>query len=183
MKKIIILFSGNGTNFNHIIKTLHKKELEIVLAITNNPNSKGINIAKENNIPIEIIDSKKYKNRKDFDKVLVDKINEYNPDLTVLAGFMRILTEHFTENIKAINLHPSLLPHNKGLNAIERSFEDSYPVGGISVHFVSLELDDGEIILQKEIIKKSLSFEEYEAKVKELEKEVLSKSILKILNK
>jgi len=183
MKKIIILFSGNGTNFNHIIKTLHKKELEIVLAITNNTNSKGIKIAKENNIPIKIIDSNKYKNRKDFDKVLVDKINEYNPDLTVLAGFMRILTEHFTENIKAINLHPSLLPRNKGLNAIERSFEDSYPVGGISVHFVSLELDDGEIILQKEIIKENLSFEEYEAKVKELEKEVLSESILKILNK
>jgi phosphoribosylglycinamide formyltransferase-1 len=181
MKKIVVLFSQTGSNFEYLAKHLHKKEAEIVLAITNNPNAKGIEVAKKYNIPLKIIDNKNYPNRESFDAKLVETILKLNPDLTILAGFMRILTPTFTENIKAINLHPSLLPRHKGLHAIERSYEDEFDKGGVSVHYVTSELDGGEIILQKAINKKNLSFEEYYQKIRSIEKEALLEATLKVL--
>ncbi len=181
-KKIAILFSGKGSNFAHIVKYLHKRELEVVVALTNNPHAEGIAIAKENNIALEIIDPKEYASREAFDEVVVEKLSLYAPDLTVLAGFMRILTPLFTENIKAVNLHPSLLPRHKGLKAIEKSYEDNFETGGVSIHYVSSELDGGEIVLQKEISKKGLSFEAYDQKIRTLEKETLVEAIVKILS-
>jgi len=179
--KIAVLFSGKGSNFAHIVNTLHKKELEVVIALTNNPNAGGISIARDNNIPLKIIDSKAYENREEFDSLVVETLKSYSPDLTVLAGFMRILTPVFTENIKSVNLHPSLLPRHKGLNAIERSYEDNYLNGGVTIHYVSSELDGGEILLQKEISKEGLSFEEYNKKIRSIEKEALVEAIQKVL--
>ncbi len=181
MKTIVVLFSGTGSNFEYLAKHLHKKEAEIILAVTNNPNAKGIEVAKRYHIPYKIIDNSLYKTREEFDRILVKTIKNVNPDLTVLAGFMRILTPIFTENIKAINLHPSLLPRHKGLHAIKRSFEDEFDEGGVSIHYVTSELDGGEIILQKAISKKSLSFEEYYQKIRKVEKEALLEATLKIL--
>jgi len=177
MKKITILFSGTGTNMEYILQNMHKRELEVVSAITNNPSAKGIEIAKSYNIPVEIIDHKEFDSREEFDKELVKQIEKYSPDLVVLAGFMRVLTPIFTENIRAINLHPSLLPRHKGLHAIERSYEDEYSEGGVSVHRVSSELDGGEIIVQKSISKENLSFEEYYQKIRTIEKEALAEGI------
>jgi phosphoribosylglycinamide formyltransferase-1 len=177
MKKIAVLFSGKGSNFAHIVKTLHQKEFEVVVALTNNPNADGIAIAKKHAISLEVIDSKIYESRESFDAVVVERLQQYSPDLTVLAGFMRILTVVFTEQIKAINLHPSLLPRHKGLNAIEKSYGDEYPTGGVSVHWVSSELDGGEVILQKEISKEELSFEAYNEKIRSIEKDALVEAI------
>jgi len=182
LKKIAVLFSGAGSNFKYLLDNLHNKDLKIIVAITNNPKADGISFAKEFNIPLYIIDSKLFKNREDFDKKVVDKLKEYTLDLTVLAGFMRILTPIFTDNIKAINLHPSLLPRHKGSKAIERSYEDSYENGGVSVHWVTNELDGGEIILQKKINKSNLSFKEYEDKIKVIEKIALAEGIRKALS-
>lgn len=181
-KKIAVLFSGRGSNFAHIVKTLHQKEYEVVVALTNNPNAKGIEIAKAASIPLEIIDSKAYESREAYDAVVVERLNQYDPDLTVLAGFMRILTPLFTEQIKSINLHPSLLPRHKGLNAIEKSYKDAYSHGGVSVHYVTSELDGGEVILQKEVAKEGLDFEAYDEKVRRLEKEALTEAIRMVLN-
>ena len=181
MKKIVILFSGTGTNMEYILKNMHQKELEVASAITNNPEAKGITIAKSYGVNVEIIPSKEFKSREAFDEVLVRKISEQNPDLTVLAGFMRILTPKFTSKIRAINLHPSLLPRHKGLKAIERSFEDEFGDGGVSVHWVSDELDGGKIILQKRIKKSGLSFDEYYKKVRTVEKEALAEAIREVL--
>jgi phosphoribosylglycinamide formyltransferase-1 len=179
-KKLAVLFSGTGSNFAYIIEHLHLQGFEIAVAITNNPKAKGIEIAHKNNIPLEIIDSKAFTSREDFDKVLVKTLQNYAPHLTILAGFMRILTPIFTENIKSINLHPSLLPRHKGLHAIERSYEDKHTFGGVSVHWVSSELDAGNIILQKEISKEGLSYEEYYERVRVLEKEVLVEGIKQV---
>jgi len=179
-KKLAILFSGTGSNFAYILEHLHLRGFEVVVAITNNPQAKGIEIAKKHHIPLEIIDSKAYSNREEFDRVLVDRLNIYNPDLSILAGFMRILTPHFTDNVKSINLHPSLLPRHKGLNAIEKSYEDEYEFGGVSVHWVSSVLDGGEIILQKKIRKDNITFEEYNYTIRKIEKEVLVKAIKSI---
>ena len=181
MKKIAILFSGKGTNFAHIVETLHGKDLEVVVALTNNPNAEGIAIAKKYNIPLEVVDSKTFSSREAFDEVVVKKLQTYEPDLTVLAGFMRILTLIFTKQIKSINLHPSLLPRHKGLNSIERSYEDTFDEGGVSIHYVSSDLDGGEVILQKVVSKQDLSFGEYDAKVRSVEKEALVEAIRKVL--
>ena len=180
-KKIAVLFSGKGSNFAYIVNTLHQKECEVVVALTNNPDAEGIKIAKEASIPLEIIDSKAYKSRESFDTVVVERLEQYSPELTVLAGFMRILTPLFTEQIKSINLHPSLLPRHKGLNAIEKSYEDEHTHGGVSVHYVTSELDGGEVILQKEVAKEGLDLEAYDAKVRRVEKEALEEAIRIVL--
>jgi phosphoribosylglycinamide formyltransferase-1 len=95
---------------------------------------------------------------------------------------MRILTPLFTESVKSVTLHPSLLPRHKGLNAIEKSFYDDYEDGGVSIHYVSSELDGGEIILQRSISKEGLDLEGYAHKIRVLEKEVLTEAIVKILS-
>jgi len=182
MNKIAILFSGKGSNFAHLVKYLHPEKVEIVCALTNNPDAEGIAIAKAHQIPLEIIDSKLYGSREAFDEVVVRKLQRYQPDFAVLAGFMRILTPVFTENVKAVNLHPSLLPRHKGLNAIEKSYYDNFENGGVTVHYVSSELDGGEIILQKEISKKGLDLKRYDARIRTLEKEALREAILSILS-
>ena len=182
MKKIAVLFSGTGTNLAYILEHLHRKSVEVVVALTNTPSAKGVAFVKAYDIPLEIIDSKKFSSRDAFDAEVVHALSYYKPDLTVLAGFMRILTPHFTENIKAINLHPSLLPLHKGLYAIERSYEDENEVGGVSVHWVTSELDGGEVILQKEVSKDAKDFETYEREIKAIEKIALIEGIQKALS-
>jgi len=181
MNKIAVLFSGKGSNFAHIVHTLHHKEIEVVIAITDNPEAGGISIAKEAGIPLKIIDSKTFESREAFDSKVVAYLKEYQVELTVLAGFMRILTPQFTEQIKAINLHPSLLPKHKGLNAIKKSYNDTSLQGGVSVHWVTSELDGGKLIIQKSISKKDLTFEAYDKKIRQIEKEALVEGIRRVL--
>jgi len=182
MKKIAVLFSGKGSNFAHIVKHLHNKELQVVVALTNNPNAEGIAVAKEHNIPLEIVNSKQFESRESFDRTVLERLMPYKAELTVLAGFMRILTPVFTETVNAVNLHPSLLPRHKGLNAIEKSYHDEFDEGGVTIHYVSSELDGGEIVLQKSISKEGLDFAAYDAKVRILEKEALSEAIVSIIS-
>ena len=181
MRRIAVLFSGTGTNFKYILENLHKKEVEVVVALTNKEDAEGIAFAQEHNIPLEVIRSADFATREAFDSEMVHALHYYKPDLTVLAGFMRILTSTFTNEIKAINLHPSLLPLHKGLMAIERSYDDENEEGGVSIHWVSSELDGGEVILQKIVQKGNKSFEEYEAEIKRVEKTALSEGILEAL--
>ncbi len=182
LPKVAILFSGTGSNMAYILGHLHSKELDVVVTLTNNPQAKGIVIADSYEIPCQIIEHKKYESRELYDAMLVKTLQAYQPDLTVLAGFMRILTPVFTDSVKAINLHPSLLPRHKGLKAIEKSYDDEFPVGGASVHWVSSELDGGEVIVQKEVDKEGLSFEAYEQEIKTIEKIALAEGIKKVLN-
>ena len=179
-KKIAVLFSGNGTNFEYLLTHL-QSDYKIVVALCNNPNAKGIDIAKKFKVECKVINSKDYESREVFDRDVVSALEPYGVDLVVLAGFMRVLTTEFTDKFTAINLHPSLLPRHKGLKAIERSYEDEYDEGGISVHWVSSELDGGEIILQKSIPKANLTFQEYNTKIRQIEKEALIEAIYKVL--
>ena len=182
MKKIVILFSGNGSNLEAIAKKLHGKSLVIAKAITNNPQAKGIQRAKGYKIPVQIIDHRDFPSREAFDQKLVEAIEEADPDLVVLAGFMRILTPIFTRRIKrAINIHPSLLPLFKGANALQRSYESGMRVAGVTVHWVSEELDGGEIIDQACFHRNNESFEEFEAKIHALEHVLYPKVIEEIL--
>jgi len=182
MKNIVILFSGEGSNMENIIKKLHKKEINVLSTITNNPKARGIEKSMRLGIDTVILDHKEYDSREDFDKKLVDVIQKQDVDLVVLAGFMRILTKVFTDNLKAINIHPSLLPKFKGANALTRSFESTDKKAGVTTHFVSDELDGGKIILQKSFDKTGMSFEEFEKKIHECEYEIYPPSILKALD-
>ena len=188
-KKIVILFSGSGTNLENIIKTLHKKSfdsttIEIAGLICNNPNAKGIEKALKYDIKTDVINHKDFSSRHEFDTKLVSKINEFKPDLVVLAGFMRILSPIFTDNIKAINLHPSILPLFKGDKAIIESWNSDMRVAGISVHYVSSELDGGKIIDQLSFHKnETKTYEAYEDKIHSLEYELLPKVIINLLSK
>jgi len=181
--RVVVLFSGDGTNLSNIIETLHKtKQIDIVAAISNKANAKGVQIAQKVHIPVEIIEHTNFKSREKFDESLVKIIQNYKPDLTVLAGFMRILTPVFTTQIDAINLHPSLLPLFKGSNALENSFNSGMIKGGVSVHWVEQELDGGSVISQEEIeIKKSDSLEEFSERIHKLEYKLLPQTIIKVL--
>ncbi len=179
MKRIVVLFSGEGKNLHNIINKLHNKKCKIVCAITNNYNAKGLNSLHVKNL---VLEHTKFNNREDYDRELVRLIDSYKPDLVILAGFMRILTPVFTKQIKAINLHPSLLPKYKGANAIEQSFYSDDKKAGITVHFVEDELDGGEVIAQKSFIRsKNETLKSFTCKIKELEYELLPKTILKVL--
>jgi len=187
VKKIAILFSGEGSNLQTLLKTLHNKNfngtsIEVALTLTNNPDAKGIEKSRAFGIEPVVIEHTKFTSREEFDKVVVQAIQKENIDLTVLAGFMRILTPVFTKNIKAINLHPSLLPQFKGANAIKRSFQANIDRAGVSVHFVSDELDGGEIIMQESFIKTAqMNYEEFEANIRKIEHEILSHAVIKLL--
>ena len=183
MKKIIALFSGEGTNLANLIEKIHLKHGALICAITNNPDAGGIAKARAAHIPVEILDHRDYESREAYDAAMVELISEYNPDLVVLCGFMRILTSVFTSQVRAINLHPSLLPAFKGARAIERSYESDENVCGVTVHWVSEELDAGEIILQKSFTKNPKdTLEEFSAKIRAIEHEILPLSVIKILN-
>ncbi len=186
VKKIAVLFSGDGSNLENIIKKLHKKEfsdfkIEVCCLISNKSDAYGIQRAKKYGLETRVIEHKNFSNREEFDKELVRIIKKSEAELVVLAGFMRILTPIFTDNVKAINLHPSLLPLFKGANAIEESYKSDMKVAGVSVHFVSEELDGGKIIAQECFNKEDLSFESFRAKIKECEKRVLGKAVIKVL--
>ena len=179
MKKIVILFSGEGKNLHNIINKLHGNVCEIACAITNKADAAGLNNL---HIKSEVLEHTKFASREEYDAALVKLIETYTPDLVVLAGFMRILTPVFTSQIKAINLHPSLLPKYKGGNAIKESYESGDEECGISVHWVSEELDGGEVIAQQSFKRDTqMSFETFSNKIKELEFELLPRTITKIL--
>lgn len=189
IKKIAILFSGTGSNLEKLLAFLHQQtfehcKIEVVAIICNRPNAAGIEKSRAYGIEPIIIDHTRYASREAFDEALVEAIVKSGAELTVLAGFMRFLTPYFTEHVKAINLHPSLLPLFKGGNAIKESFDSPMKVAGISVHYVSEELDGGEIIAQRCFEKyEGMPFEDFEAKIHALEHELLPETVKNLLNR
>lgn len=187
-KKIAILFSGSGSNLQKILEEVHNKtfstcKVEVACLICNKKDAYGIERAKKFGLETTVIEHKNFKNREKFDEELVKVIKQSKAELTVLAGFMRILTPVFTKNVKAINLHPSLLPLFKGANAIEDSFKSDMKVGGVTVHWVNEELDGGAIIAQECFSKGSMNLEEFEEKIHKIEHKLLPKTIIDILEK
>ena len=180
--RIAVLFSGAGTNLAHLAKLAPQHGIEIAVAISNRRDAGGITVAEHFGIPVVLLASDQYDRREVFDHDLVEVLELYDVDLVVLAGFMRILTPVFTEAVRAINLHPSLLPRHKGLHAIRRSWEDDEPEGGVSVHWVTSELDGGEIIVQKKIEKEELDFDAYDRAIRHIEKEALLESLCLVLH-
>ena len=182
MKKIAVMISGSGSNLEAIVKACHEKNIygEIVYVISNNPDAYGIERAKKYNIPVKIIDHKSYANRDDFDDALKEFLDNLEIDLIILAGFMRILGKNITEKFygKMINLHPSLLPLYPGLNTHTQALNNKDEYHGISIHFVSAELDAGPLIAQGKVsVKADDDLEKLVSKIHKVEHDLLPKVI------
>ena len=155
MFKIAVLISGNGSNLEALIGACKKNVINgsIDIIISNNPNAYGIQRAKNHSINYKIIDNDRFETREDFDQALVEELKNLNPDLIVLAGFMRILTPLMIEAFKnkIINIHPSLLPKYPGLDTHNSVIRNRDSKHGVTIHYVNEVLDGGQIIAQGEI--------------------------------
>ena len=155
MFKIAVLISGNGSNLEALIDACKKNVINgsIDIVISNNPDAYGIQRAKNHSINYKIIDNNRFETREDFDQALVEELKDSNPNLIVLAGFMRILSSVMTEAFrnKIINIHPSLLPKYPGLDTHNSVIKNGDLKHGITIHFVNEVLDGGQIIAQGEI--------------------------------
>lgn len=186
--KLVILASGRGSNARAVMEAVENKTLEgaeVSALISDNPDAPALGIAKEFGIKALYIDPMRKGARftEESARRYIDAIAAENPDLVVLAGFMRILPENFVRAFdgKTINLHPSLLPAYKGKDAIKRAFEAGEKFCGCSVHYISTELDSGELIGQSKVeILPQDTLESLEAKVHEAEHALLVKTIADI---
>ncbi len=150
---IVVLISGNGSNLQAIIDAIASGQLQnarICAVLSNRPNVKGLQRAQTAGIPAITLDHTQYESREAFDLALMEQIDQYQPGLVVLAGFMRILTDAFVAHYEGrmLNIHPSLLPEFRGLNTHQRALDAGVKQHGVSVHYVSNELDGGPLVLQ-----------------------------------
>ncbi|MFZ6735611.1 phosphoribosylglycinamide formyltransferase [Undibacterium sp. Ji42W] len=152
MKKIVILISGRGSNMQAIVEAAAKQQwpAQIAAVISNRADAGGLEYAASRGIPTAVVVSKQFATRDAFDAALQAKIDEFAPDLVVLAGFMRILTAGFVEHYagRMLNIHPSLLPSFVGLATHQQAIDAGVKVHGVTVHFVTAELDHGPIVAQ-----------------------------------
>lgn len=150
--RLVVLISGNGSNLQAIIDSIEHKALpaQIVAVISNKADAFGLERAKKAGIEQHVLSAKDFSDREHYDRALQQLIDHYQPDLVILAGFMRILSNDFVNHYlnKIMNIHPSLLPKYKGLNTHQRAIDAGDKEHGCSVHFVTPELDDGPVILQ-----------------------------------
>ena len=153
--KIVVLISGSGTNLQAIIDATQNGQIngEICAVISNRPDVFGLTRAEQAGIKSIVLDHKLFDTREAYDAALMQKIDGFNPDLVVLAGFMRILTPGLVQNYlgKMLNIHPSLLPKYQGLNTHQRAIDAKDKEHGVSVHFVTEELDGGPVVLQAKV--------------------------------
>ena len=149
MKNLVILISGRGSNMEAILAA-NIPGIHVAAVISNRPDAAGIEYARARGIATRVIDHKEFSNREAFDQALQHEIDSFEPQLLVLAGFMRILTAEFTRHYQGrmLNIHPSLLPAFSGLNTHQRALDAGCKLAGCSVHFVTAELDHGPIVAQ-----------------------------------
>jgi phosphoribosylglycinamide formyltransferase-1 len=155
-QRVAILISGRGSNMASLIAAAKDDSYpaEIALVVSNRPDAAGLNHARNQGITTAVIDHTRYgKDREAFEHALQDVLTAHRIDLVCLAGFMRLLTPWFVSQWQGrmLNIHPALLPAFKGLHTHERALEAGVKTHGATVHFVSAEMDSGEIIAQAEV--------------------------------
>lgn len=149
---LVILVSGSGSNLQAFIDAIARGSLHarIACVISNKPDVYGLARAQQAGIATELLEHTAYASREDYDQALLSTTLRYQPDLVILAGFMRILTPVFVQPLygKLLNIHPSLLPKYPGLHTHQRALDAGDSEAGATVHFVSTELDAGPGIVQ-----------------------------------
>jgi phosphoribosylglycinamide formyltransferase-1 len=153
--RIVVLISGSGTNLQAIIDASEVADYpgSVVAVVSNKSDAYGLTRAENANIATVALSHKDFDSRESYDQALITKIDQFSPDVIVLAGFMRILSPDFVQYYqgKLVNIHPSLLPKYQGLNTHQRAIDAGDKVHGVSVHFVTEELDGGPVILQAKV--------------------------------
>lgn len=153
--RLAILISGRGSNLQAFIDACECQALnaEIAVVISNNPDAEGLQKAASAGIPTRCIDHRSYSSRESFDRALLAEVQSWAADAVILAGFMRILTPVFIQPFSGslLNVHPSLLPRYPGLHTHQRALDAGDSQGGVTVHFVTLELDGGPPIIQARV--------------------------------
>lgn len=153
--RILVLASGSGTNLQALIESTRERDYpgEIVAVGSNRPQSFALERAAQAGIETFTVDHTRFESREAFDAELRRQMEGYQPDLVVLAGFMRILTPELVRAFQGrmLNVHPSLLPKYRGLNTHQRAIEAGDLVHGVSVHFVTEDLDGGPVIARAEV--------------------------------
>lgn len=151
----VVLISGRGSNLQAIVRSqqTNKTDVKITRVISNRADAAGLAFARENNINTTVIDSSNFSSRYDYDRKLIKEIDQDQPDLVILAGFMRILSPEFVHHYhgRLINIHPSLLPRFKGLHTHQQALDAEAKEHGASVHYVTEELDGGPVFLQAKV--------------------------------
>jgi len=152
--RVVVLISGNGSNLQAVIDGCDDNlQAEVVGVISTKPDAYGLVRAHHGEIDTSCVIAHQGESRSEYDARLMTVIEKYQPDLIVLAGFMRILTDDFVNHYlgRMINIHPSLLPKYTGLNTHQRAIDANDSEHGASVHFVTPELDAGPVILQAKV--------------------------------
>jgi phosphoribosylglycinamide formyltransferase-1 len=151
--RIAVLISGRGTNLESIIKSIETgyiKEAEIVIVISDNKEAYGLVRANKYKIQTKVLEAKDFSNKKEYEKELIEILENFNIDLIILAGFMRVLSLYFVEHFRwrIMNIHPALLPALVGLHAQRQAVDSGVRFSGCTVHFVTEKVDEGPIIIQ-----------------------------------
>jgi phosphoribosylglycinamide formyltransferase-1 len=152
MKRIVVLISGRGSNMEAIVQACAQERwpARIEAVISNRPQAAGLGFARSRGIAAAVVDHQIYADRAAFDQDLAHAIDRHQPDLVVLAGFMRVLGEAFVRHYdgRLLNIHPSLLPAFPGLHTHRRALQAGCKVAGATVHFVTAALDHGPVVMQ-----------------------------------
>lgn len=178
--KLAVLISGSGSNLQAIIDRFSSDPtVTISCVISNIQDAHGLERAKKAGIDNLVINHGAFLSREEFEEELIKALSEYNPDLVVLAGFMRILSEVFVNEYseKLINIHPSLLPKYKGLDTHQRVIENQEEFHGVTVHFVDSTLDGGPICAQSSIKVQTDDVNELKKSIHKLEHELYPRVI------
>jgi len=170
--RIAVLISGTGSNLQALIDAQSDSDYEIALVLSNRPGAAGLDKAQQAGIDSRVLDHKSYDSRESFDQAMISVIDQFEVEAVILAGFMRILTPQFTQHYlgRMLNIHPSLLPKYPGLHTHQRALESSDAKHGLSIHFVTAELDGGPVILQAQFaIDRTDTEDSLKQKVQQLE--------------
>lgn len=182
--KAAVFASGTGSNFEAIMK---QKELqcEIVLLVCDKPNAIVIEKAKKHKVPTFVFDPKQYSSKQEYETHLIKVLQEANVHWIFLAGYMRIVGPTLLEAYenKIVNIHPSLLPHFPGKDAIGQAFRAGVKTTGVTVHFVDNGIDTGPVIAQREVsILPDDTLETLEERIHHIEHELYSETINQLVN-
>ena len=152
MKNIVILISGRGSNMDAIVQSCAEQAwpARVAAVLANRPDAAGLQFAAARGIATAVVDHRSFASRESFDDALAQAIDRFEPDLVVLAGFMRVLGATFVQRYvgRLLNIHPSLLPAFPGLHTHRRALKAGCQAVGATVHFVTAELDHGPIVMQ-----------------------------------
>ena len=181
MKRLAILLSGRGSNFEAIANNVASGAIEasIAVVISNRPEARGLEIARQRGLDTLVLPSKGM-DREAYDRRLIDGLRPFQPDLICLAGFMRLLSAAFVREFpnRILNIHPSLLPAFSGLDAQHQALAYGVRVSGCTVHFVDEYLDAGPILLQAAVPVHDRDTEEsLSARILEQEHRIYSEAI------